>query len=81
MLLQGLDTTHPEICLSGGQCLSGEYEDTLGTQLFLEEAASVPRPASSTQGGHVPKVLGMSEKTIRFKTKNAGAGNAAAKSS
>lgn len=68
--LQGLDTDQPEICLSDGQCLVGEYEDNLGTQMFLEEPASRISTSDSKLENQEPHVLGMTDKTIKFKDKN-----------
>ena len=65
--MQGLDTNRPEVCLESGQILTGEYKDTLGSQIFLEESTSGQRAANSKLEGTYPQVIGISEKTIIFK--------------
>ena len=66
-LLQGLDTDHPEIVFKDGHCWIGEYEESFGSQLFLEEAEVNMTSVRSKSDESTPKVLGISERSIRFK--------------
>lgn len=66
--VQGLDTNYPEVMiLKDGKNIKGEYKDTLGSQIFLEESLSGQRAADSELQGAYPQVIGISDKTIIFK--------------
>lgn len=68
--MQGLDTNQPEAVLESGLNLRGEYKDTLGSQIFLEESAPGGRPADSELKATFPEIIGITDKAILFKAEN-----------
>lgn len=71
-LVQGLDTHEPEIIYGNGMCMTGEYEDTLGDQIFLEESVTGERPHGSNVSGPFPQLLAVTDKSVKFKEKATG---------
>lgn len=66
-ILQGLDTNRPEIIFKGGHSWTGEYEETFGSQLFLEEGPIGSASGTEKSSINMPVILGISERSIRFK--------------
>lgn len=67
---QGLDTHHPELLLSDGQCLIGEYQESLGSQIFLKEITSTANDGEENAEAADPTMLGLTTKVIKFKEKS-----------